>query len=230
MHHDVRRLTSVEDVAAAAAEVIATVARAAVADYGVCAIALSGGRTPRPMFAALRSCDVPWHATTFFQVDERVVASTDSARNLLALREDLATVPVRWVTMPVNDPDLERAAERYGAQLPERFDLVHLGLGTDGHTASLVPGDDVLSVRDRLVGLTKRYQGYRRMTLTYPALARADQLLWIVTGPDKAHALAQLVAGDPAIPASHVVARRSLIIADAAATGETDTTPVEKRQ
>ena len=220
MRHDVRRLADAEDVAIAAATFIATLARRAVTDHGACAIALSGGRTPRPTFAALASCDVPWRATTFYQVDERVVAPTDPARNLLALREDLATVPVAWVTMPVDDPDLERAAERYGAQLPERFDLVHLGLGADGHTASLVPGDPALAVRDRLVSVTAIYQGHRRMTLTYRALARADQLLWIVTGADKAHPLAQLINGDDTIPASHVTARHSVIMADAAAGGE----------
>jgi 6-phosphogluconolactonase len=119
--------------------------------------------------------------------------------------------------MPVTDADLDSAAAAYAAALPERFDLVHLGLGPDGHTASLVPGDPVLAVQDRLVALTQPYQGHRRMTLTYPALARADQLLWLITGADKRDPLARLLAGDDSIPAGRVRAGRSLILADRAA-------------
>jgi len=94
---------------------------------------------------------------------------------------------------------------------------VHLGLGPDGHTASLVPGDPVLEVTDALVAVTQPYQGHRRMTLTYPALARADQLLWLVTGADKREPLAKLLAGDESIPAGRVVAARSVVMADQAA-------------
>ena len=119
--------------------------------------------------------------------------------------------------MPVNDPDIEAGAAAYAALLPEHFDLVHLGLGPDGHTASLTPGDPVLEVRDRLVAVTQPYQGHRRMTLTYPALARARQLLWLVAGADKREALAKLTAGDRSIPAARVVADRSVIMADASA-------------
>ncbi len=119
--------------------------------------------------------------------------------------------------MPVTEPDLDAAAAAYGAALPDRFDLVHLGLGPDGHTASLVPGDPVLEVTDRLVAVTGVYQGHRRMTLTYPALARADQLLWLITGADKKVPLAQLLAGDRSIPAGRVAAARSLVLADQSA-------------
>jgi 6-phosphogluconolactonase/glucosamine-6-phosphate isomerase/deaminase len=124
--------------------------------------------------------------------------------------------------MPVEDADLEAAAGAYAKRLPDRFDLVHLGLGPDGHTASLVPGDPVLEVADRLVAVTEPYQGHRRMTLTYPALARADQVLWLISGDDKREALARLLAGDQSIPAGRVEARHSMILADAAASPEAE--------
>ncbi len=119
--------------------------------------------------------------------------------------------------MPVEEPDLEAAAAAYAAVLPEHFDLVHLGLGPDGHTASLVPGDPVLSVTDRLVALTQPYQDRVRMTLTYPALARARQILWLVTGADKKAPLAKLWRATP--PSRPAGSRRaaSLVLADQAA-------------
>ncbi len=121
------------------------------------------------------------------------------------------------LAMPVEDPDLEAAAAAYAELLPGRFDLVHLGLGPDGHTASLVPGDPVLEVSDRLVAVTQPYQEHRRMTLTYPALARADEILWLISGEDKRDALARLLAGDTSIPAGRVQARHSTILADSSA-------------
>ena len=147
--------------------------------------AVSGGHTPWAMFAELANEDVPWTSVEIFQVDERVAPDGDPARNLTNLRQSLGDAPAKITPMPVNDPDLEAAASLYARELPEHLDLVHLGLGPDGHTASLVPDDPVLEVTDTPVALTRPYQGHRRMTLTYPGLSRADLLLWLVTGEDK---------------------------------------------
>jgi 6-phosphogluconolactonase len=205
-------------LAARAAAWVAAMARAAVRDHGSFRFAVSGGHTPWAMFATLTSAeDVPWGAAEIFQVDERVAPDGDDARNLTHLRAAVAGLPAVVHPMPVNDPDLDAAAAAYARALPDRFDLVHLGLGPDGHTASLVPGDPVLDVTDRLVAVTQPYQGHRRMTLTYPALARAEQLLWLVSGADKRDAVAKLLAGDPSVPAGRVAAARSTVMADAAA-------------
>ena len=170
------------------------------------------------MFAELASETVPWESVVIYQVDERVAPPDDPDRNLFHLHKALGSAPAQVRPMPVNDPDLTAAAAAYGALLPEHFDLVHLGLGPDGHTASLVPDDPVLSVTDRLVALTRPYQERVRMTLTYPALARADQILFLVTGSDKKGPLARLLAGDTTIPAGRVEAGASLVMADHAAT------------
>ena len=127
--------------------------------------------------------------------------------------------------MPVEAPELESAAERYAETLktiagsPPVLDLVHLGLGPDGHTASLVPGDPVLNVTDSDVALTGVYQGRRRMTLTYPILNRARSILWLVTGKDKVAALARLREGDPTIPAGRIQRNQALLLADQVAAG-----------
>jgi 6-phosphogluconolactonase len=217
VRHELASLPDPGAVAAKAASYVAGLARSAVAARGTFTFAVSGGHTPWAMFAELAGEDVPWPQVQLFQVDERVAADGDPDRNLTHLRDSLRGAPARVSAMPVTKPDLAAAAAEYGAGLPDRFDLVHLGLGPDGHTASLVPGDPVLEVTDQLVAVTGVYQGHRRMTLTYPALARADQLLWLVTGADKKAPLAQLLAGDQSIPAGRVTAARSLILADQAA-------------
>ena len=218
MHSDLEVLADAPAVARAAAAYVADRARAAVADHGSFHFAVSGGHTPWAMFAELASETVPWEAVIIYQVDERVAPPDDPDRNLAHLRQALGPAPAQVRPMPVNEGDLAAAAADYAASLPGRFDLVHLGLGPDGHTASLVPGDPVLAVTDRLVALTQPYQGRVRMTLTYPALARARQLLWLVTGSDKKEPLAKLLAGDTTIPAGRVEAAASLVMADRAAT------------
>lgn len=218
MHHELEVLASPEAVARTAAAYVARSARMAVDERGRFTFAVSGGHTPWAMFSELAGYDMPWAHVIIYQVDERVAPVGDPDRNLTHLRRSLRDAPADVVAMPVDDPDLDAAAARYDSALPTRFDLVHLGLGVDGHTASLVPGDPVLEVRDRLVAVTRPYQGRRRMTLTYPALARAGQLLWLVTGADKKVVLTRLLGGDRTDPAGRIEATRSLVLADAAAT------------
>ncbi len=217
MQHELETLADPDAVARAGATFVAEQARQAVAARGTFNFAVSGGRTPWEMFAELAAETVPWQQVVIYQVDERVAPPDDPDRNLFHLRQALGAAPAQVRPMPVNDADLEAAAAAYGASLPEHFDVVHLGLGPDGHTASLVPGDPVLSVTDRLVALTRPYQGHQRMTLTYPALGRARQLLWLVTGADKKDALGKLLAGDKSVPGARVEAGASLVMADQAA-------------
>lgn len=208
------------DVARAAAERVAERARTAAAAGRPFRFAVSGGHTPWAMFAELARQEMPWEQVELYQVDERAAPAGDPDRNLTHLMESLGSAPAAVVPMPVDEPDLDAAATEYAALLPDRFDLVHLGLGPDGHTASLVPGDPVLDETERLVAVTAPYQGRRRMTLTYPALARAEQVLWLVTGADKREPLAKLLEGDRSIPAGRVTAGGSLVLADAAAAGQ----------
>jgi 6-phosphogluconolactonase len=217
MHTELQVEETPTHVAAAASAFVAASARAAVTARGIFTFAVSGGHTPWAMFDALAKEDVPWADVVVYQVDERVAPEGDPDRNLTNLRAALGDAPARVEPMPVNADDLETAAAQYASALPDEFDLVHLGLGPDGHTASLVPNDPVLEVRDRLVALTQPYQNHRRMTLTYPALARAAQILWLVTGAEKRVPLDQMLAGDPSIPAGRVEARASLVMCDSAA-------------
>ena len=213
-------LADAESVAKRAAELVADWARKAVAERGRFTFAVSGGRTPWVMFARLADEDVPWAQTAIYQVDERVAPAGDPDRNLVHLHESLpADAEAEVHAMPVEEDDLVAAASSYARLLPERLDLVHLGLGPDGHTASLVPGDAVLDVTAHDVAITGEYMGHRRMTLTYPPLERARQRLWLVTGDDKTDALRRLRAGDTSIPAGHVRDDHTIIVADAAAAG-----------
>lgn len=214
-----------EAVAARAARLIADEAREAVAARGRFVCAVSGGRTPWRMLALLAREPLPWSSIALVQVDERCAPSGSTARNLTRLLDALAGSPAapRVHAMPVEAADAAAACAQYAATLgglagrPPVLDLVHLGLGTDGHTASLVPGDPVLDVVDADVAMSGLYEGWRRMTLTYPVFARARRLLWVVTGADKRAALARFLAGDTGVPAGRVRRDRALLLADRAA-------------
>ncbi|HEY1757074.1 MAG TPA: 6-phosphogluconolactonase [Bryobacteraceae bacterium] len=218
-----------ESVARHAAMAIAADARAAVDARGRFTFAVSGGHTPWIMLRALASQNVPWAGVHIFQVDERIAPEGDPDRNLTHLRESLlqyAPLPPEQIhAMPVESADLEAAASEYSASLssvagsPAVLDLVHLGLGPDGHTASLVPGDPVLNVTKADVALTGIYQGRRRMTLTYPALNRARRILWVVTGAEKVGMLQRLIDGDVSIPSGRVRREQAAVMADRAAAG-----------
>jgi 6-phosphogluconolactonase len=218
---EVEILPDAQAVAERGAEIVAAAAAEAVGTRGRFTLAVSGGRTPWAMFEALYD-RMPWEKVTILQVDERIAPDGDPDRNLTQLQRSLPRGGAADVRpLPVWAEDLDAAAALYAEALPEQLDLIHLGLGPDGHTASLVPGDPVLDVTDRDVAVTGEYQGRRRMTLTYSVLNRARRILWLVTGDDKVDALARLRAGDQSIPAGRVSTEDAVLLADAAAAGLT---------
>ena len=220
----IEALADADSVARAGAALTAAEARAAVAARGRFIVAFSGGHTPWQMLRALADEQVPWAGVHVVQVDERVAPAGDPDRNLTHLRESLlAHCPVRPEhvhAMPVESLDLEAASRHYALMLrqiagsPAVLDLAHLGLGPDGHTASLVPGDPVLDVTDDDVALTGIYQGRRRMTLTYPMLNGSRRIVWLVTGREKTEMLVRLCRGDRSIPAGRISQDQALVLAD----------------
>lgn len=212
------------DLPREAAAEVADEARRALAERDRFTVAVSGGRTPAAMLAALADCDLPWERIHIFQVDERAVPDDHPDRNWAMVRSRLieaAPVPAGNAhPMPAADADLDAAAERYAATLrrvcgdPPTLDLVHLGLGADGHTASLAPGDPVVDVADRDVAATGVYASHRRLTLTVPAINRAQKILWLVAGTDKADALTRLAHSDPAVPASRIASAQAVVVTD----------------
>jgi len=220
----IEALADADAVARAGAAFTAEQARAAVAARGRFIMAVSGGHTPWKMLRELADHHLPWADVHVVQVDERVAPAGHPDRNLTHLRESLLAhcplPPEQVHAMPVESADLESASRGYAAALrqiagsPAVLDLAHLGLGPDGHTASLVPGDPVLDVTDSDVALTGPYQGRRRMTLTYPMLNRSRNIVWLVTGPEKAEMLARLFAADRSIPAGRIRQDQALVLAD----------------
>jgi len=218
--HRLEVFDSPEAVHKRGAELMAEAAKEAVAERGRAELAVSGGSDPWPMFSQLEDLFGDWDKAGVFQVDERVAPAGSDERNLTHLIESLSIGAQGSIKpMPVTDEDLEAAAERYAQSLPERLDLAHLGIGPDGHTASLVPGDPVLEVTDERVAVTSgEYEGVRRMTLTYPEIEQVRSLLWVVTGESKVDALKKLIDQDPSTPSGRVrPGGESLILADRAA-------------
>jgi len=213
------KVVTVEDTeaaAAAAAGAIAETGRSAIAERGEFNLAVSGGQTPWKALELLAESDLDWSKTQLFQVDERIAPSGSPERNLTGI---VLALPLECQAavrpLPVGADDPEAAMRAYGERLPGRLDLIHLGLGTDGHTASLIPGDPVLDVIDRPVAMTSgEYQGTRRMTLTFPVIEAARELLFLVTGDEKRDALRSLLAGDTAIPAGRIGNDRAVVITD----------------
>ena len=219
-----------DDVAAAAAMHIAERAGATVSRHGTFCVALSGGHTPWRMLERLVGLDVPWNGVHVFQTDEREAPDGDPDRNatrLVAIFGDSGLPDANLHLMPVAGGDLYRACKTYARTIARharngRLDLVHLGLGEDGHTASLVPGDPVLGIADRNVATAGPYQGRSRMTLTYPAIDHAVERMWVVTGASKEAMLARLRAGDGTIPAGRVSRRDAIVFADETSAGIPD--------
>ena len=216
-----------------AADVMAAAISAAINRTDRCLLALSGGSTPAPVFEALCRRDLLWEKVTILQVDERIVPADDPARNLGLQRAALGHLGAAWLSLPVEDlleipPDAPDAALHEAAVLdafstalvdlagdPPVLDLVHLGLGDDGHTASLVPGDPLVDELRTYVGLTAEYSGSRRISLTRPVLDRARMVVWLVSGASKAGPLGRLLAGDLSIPAGLIRPAHSVVLADA---------------
>ncbi|GMR21844.1 MAG: 6-phosphogluconolactonase [Acidobacteriota bacterium] len=225
--------TDAENAGRRAASILASVARETLVARERFVVALSGGKTPETMFRAFAEEDVDWGRVHVLQVDERIAPPGDPERNWGQIEEELLSrvpiAPEHMHPMPVEARDLEAAARRYAGVLrelagdPPEIDCVHLGLGADGHTASLVPGDPILDNDDADVGLTEIYHGRRRMSLTFPALHRARRIVWLVSGASKVKMLERLLRGDRTIPAGRVPSARAVVVADALAVKKTET-------
>ncbi len=224
---EIRECETSDDVAAAGADFILACAAEAIAERSQFTLALSGGSTPWRMLGKLAECALPWERVKIVQVDERAAPDGDPERNLLHIQNEFADLislpPQNLYAMPVTSESLEEGAGRYERRLielagePPVLDVVHLGLGEDGHTASLVPGDPVLDIGDRDVAITGLYNGRRRMTLTYSIINRARHILWLISGEGKAEMLEGLLRSDRAIPAGRVNQKQATVVVDAAA-------------
>lgn len=223
---ETRILEDADAVVEEAARGIAEELAGAVATRGLATVALSGGRAAGPLAETLARQPLPWSRVHVFQVDERQVAWTHPARNARALGvllERTALPPAQAHWMPVEARDRAQACRTYQATLravagsPPVLDLVHLGLGEDGHTASLFPGDPAADWRDRDVADTAPHGGFSRMTLTAPVLEAARRLLWVAWGAGKRTAVARLLRADPSVPAGRLPQDRARLVTDRSA-------------
>jgi len=209
------RVVETNDLPRIAAALFEELLRSALSRQERVSLALSGGSTPWPVLDQLVRTDLDWKRVDVYQVDERVAPLGDVDRNLTKLAPmflDLTEAVVH--KMPVEEVNLDAAAARYASSLPARLDIIHLGLGADGHTASLVPGDAVLGVSDVDVAMTAEYSGRRRMTLTRRAINKAATIIWLVSGESKRRAMARLLAGDSDIPAGMISTFNSIVVTD----------------
>lgn len=224
---EIRTFQSSSEVAKEAALYIADRIRENIAKKGFFAMAMSGGRTPWEMIKHLATENLPWEKVFLFQVDERIAPDGHQDRNLTQLfntiQETSLMTRLNIFPMHVIAEDLDEACEDYADHIRRitetgKLDLVHLGIGTDGHTASLIPGDSVLETHDREVALTDNpYQGRKRMTLTYPIINRAEKILWVVTGEEKAEMLSRLLHQDQTIPAGKIAQQQAILLTEESA-------------
>jgi 6-phosphogluconolactonase len=227
---EVEVLNDSDAVAQRAAAIIAANARMAIASRGKFTMAVSGGKTPWIMLRELAGEQLDWSKVHIFQIDERIAPAGDPDRNLTHLNDSLlshASIPPEQIyAMPVEIADPEKAAKQYEKKLqevvgnPPVLDLAHLGMGPDGHTASLIPNDAALNITDRDVAVTGVYQGRKRLTLTYPIINRSRKILWLVNGAEKQPMLKRLLDADPAIPAGRILQDHAVLLADRNASGE----------
>jgi 6-phosphogluconolactonase len=212
-------VTPAADWVPRAADVFEFAIRSSIEERGRCIMAISGGNTPAAVFQELSLRPLSWSNVVLVQVDERMVSIGSGQRNLTQQLEAFQELDVRWLPLPIAEPihdGIQSFLDELHHVAGERpiLDVVHLGLGDDGHTASLIPGDPVLDVMDVDVATTGVYRGNRRVTLTRPILDRARLVVWLLHGPSKRPALAKLLRGDQSIPAGLIRPQRAIVIAD----------------
>lgn len=221
---EIRTFQSADQVAKEAASYIADRIRENIARKGHFTFAISGGRTPWAMIKELAKEDLPWEKTFLFQVDERIAPDTHPDRNLTQLFKVIEgsklVLRLNIFPMRVNAEDLSEACADYESHINRmtgngKLDLIHLGIGTDGHTASLVPDDPILEVMEKGVDITgNAYQGRLRMSLTYPLINQAEKILWVITGEEKAEMLNRLLHKDQSIPAGKIDQHHAIVLTE----------------
>lgn len=215
---EIRVAPDASAAAADAAEWIAGKLRLALRRRGTAALAVSGGTTPAAMFTVLVACELPWRDVTVWQVDERIAPDGSPDRNASQLAVfDEVGAHVRL--MPVGESDLNVAARRYADGLPASFDVVHLGLGDDGHTASWLPTDPVVDDAEP-VAMSGHYHGTRRMTLTPRVVNGARHRLVLATGASKAAAMRGWLLRNVALPIDRLHRSGTVVVLDASAASE----------